>query len=50
MADVNLKTNDKKIPLNDFMQELLTNIILGYLKTAKRMPDEIKTINIEIQL
>jgi len=51
MTEVILKVNrDKEIPLNDFMQEMLANIILGYLKTAKEMPDEIKTISIEIQL
>ncbi len=49
MTDVKLEVSDKEIPLNDFMKEMLTNILLGYLKTAKGMPDEIKSINITIQ-
>ncbi len=50
MTDVNLKVNDKEIPLNQMMKEMLINLILGYLKSAKKMPDEIKSINMEIQL
>ena len=50
MTDVNLQVNDKEIPLNQMMKEMLINLILGYLKSAKKIPDEIKSINIEIQL
>jgi len=50
MTKVILKTNDKEIPLNDLMQDMLTNIIIGYLKTAKQVPENINTISIEIQL
>lgn len=50
MTKVILKINDKEIPLNDLMKDMLTNIILGYLKTAKKIPEDIKTIGIEIQL
>ena len=45
-----LKINDKEIPLNNFMKEMLVNILLGYIKTAKKVPEDIKTINIEIQI
>lgn len=50
MTEIILKVNDKEIPLNDFMQSMLTNLMLGYLKSAKEIPDEIKTINLEIKI
>ena len=49
MSDVNLQVNEKEIPLNDFMQEMLKNLILGYLKSAKEIPENIKNIKIEIK-
>ena len=45
-----LSVNEKKIPLKDFMQEMLTNIILGYIKTTKGTPEHIEKITIEINL
>jgi hypothetical protein len=50
MTTINLKVNEKELPLNDFMEKMLTNIILGYLKSAKGVPDKIKTIEIDISL
>jgi len=50
MSDVNLKVNDKKVPLNDFMEEMLKNLMLGYLKAAKGIPEDIKSISVEIEL
>jgi len=50
MPDVNLVVNEKNIPLKYFMQEMLTNIILGYLKSTKGVPENIKKIKIEISL
>ncbi|MFX1393572.1 MAG: hypothetical protein ACFFAH_08355 [Promethearchaeota archaeon] len=50
MTKVILKTNEKEIPLNDLMQDMLTNIILGYLKTAKQVPENINNISIKIEL
>lgn len=50
MPDVNLVVNEKNIPLKDFMQEMLTNIILGYLKSTKGVPENIKKIKIEVSL
>lgn len=50
MSDVNLKVNDEKVPLNDFMEELLKNLILAYIKAAKGIPDEIKSIDVKIEL
>ena len=50
MPVVNLTVNEKKIPLKDFMQEMLTNIILGYLKSTKAVPENKEKIKIEIKL
>ena len=50
MENVNLKINEKEIPLNELMKEMLTNLVLGYIKSAKKIPEEIKTIKIEINL
>ncbi|MFO7795692.1 MAG: hypothetical protein ACQERB_02960 [Promethearchaeati archaeon] len=50
MADIKLKINEKEIPLNEIMDSMLNNLILGYLKSIKGIPKEIKTINIEINL
>ena len=50
MENINLKINEKEIPLNELMKEMLTNLVLGYLKSAKKIPEEIKTIKIEINL
>ena len=48
--DTKLNINGKKIPLNDFMESMLKNLILGYLKSAKGIPEDIKQITIEIKL
>jgi hypothetical protein len=50
MPDVILEINQKSIPLNDLMKEMLTNIIMGYLKSAKKVPEDIKSISIDIHL
>ena len=50
MSDTKLIVNDKEIPLNELMKEMLTNLVLGYLKSAKKIPDEIDSINIEITM
>ena len=50
MIDVKLEVNDKDIPLNDLMKDMLSNILQGYLKSAKKLPDNIKSIKVDIQL
>ncbi len=50
MTEVVLKVNEKDVPLNDFMEEMITNLLLGYLKTAKEIPEDINSIKIEINL
>ena len=49
MTEIILKVNEKKIRLNDIMKEMLINIIIGYLKTLKEIPDEFNKINIDIK-
>ena len=44
MPVVNLKVNEKEVPLKDFMEGMLTNIILGYLKSTKGVPENIENI------
>ena len=50
MSEVNLKVNDENIPLNDFMEDMLKNLLLGYLNSAKGIPEEVKSINVKIDL
>ncbi len=50
MSEVDLKINDEKVPLNDFMEDMLKNLMLGYLKAAKGIPEDIKSISVEIEL
>ncbi|MFW9902017.1 MAG: hypothetical protein ACFFDY_12160 [Candidatus Thorarchaeota archaeon] len=50
MTKVILSVNERKIPLKDFMQEMLANIIQGYLKTTKGVPEKIENIRIEIEI
>ncbi len=50
MPEVKLIVNEKEIPLKDFMEGMLTNIILGFLKSTKGVPDSIEDINIEIRI
>jgi len=50
MPEVILKVNEKEVPLKDFMRGMLTNIILGFLKSTKGVPDNIEDINIEIRI
>lgn len=50
MSEIKLEVNEKEIPLNDLMQEMLENLILGYLKSAKEIPEKVNTIKLEIVL
>jgi hypothetical protein len=50
MTETILKVNDEKVPLNDFMEELMKNLLLGYLKSLKGIPEEIKSIDVIINL
>ncbi len=50
MPDINLKVNDEKIPLNEVMEGMLKNLLLGYLKAAKSIPEDITSITVKIDL
>ncbi|MBY8982061.1 MAG: hypothetical protein KGD57_03870 [Candidatus Lokiarchaeota archaeon] len=50
MTKILLEINEKEIPLNPLMENMLNNLILGYLKCTKKVPKEIKTIKVEIDL
>jgi hypothetical protein len=50
MPEVILEVNQNNIPLKDFMQEMLANIVLGYLKSTKHIPENINSISIDINL
>ena len=48
MSQVTLKINEKEVPLNEIMNQMLKNIILGYLKTLKGLPEPMESIDINI--
>ncbi len=50
MPDAKLIVNDKEIPLNPIIKNILINIIKGFIETLKKVPEEKKTISIEIEL
>ncbi|MFO8020740.1 MAG: hypothetical protein R6U96_19105 [Promethearchaeia archaeon] len=50
MSNIELKINNKDIPLNDLMQEMLENLIKGYIKSAKGIPEDIETIEVKLNL
>lgn len=50
MADIKLLINDKEIPLNPIMSKVLTNINLGFIEALKGIPNDKKTVNIDIKL
>jgi len=50
MSEIKLKVNDENIPLNDFMEDMLKHLLLGYLNAAKGIPEDIKSINVKIEL
>ena len=41
--------NNRKLPLNHFIQETLANMMVGFLKTLKELDESPKTIKIEIK-
>ena len=51
MSDIKLLINEKiEIPLNPIISKILTNIILGFIEALKDIPDEIKSLSINIKL
>ena len=43
MSEVNIKVNDENIPLNEFMENMLKHLLLGYLNAAKGIPEDVKS-------
>ncbi len=50
MLDVNLKVNEKDVPLNEIMSNMLTNLLMAYVKTLKKIPEDITKIQVNIEL
>ncbi len=50
MTEIKLLINEKEIPLNPIMSTILTKINLGFMEALKNLPDDKKTITIEIKL
>jgi hypothetical protein len=41
--------NNRKLPLNHFVQETLANMMVGFLRTLKELDESPKTIRIDIK-
>ncbi|MFX1277301.1 MAG: hypothetical protein ACFFBP_07985 [Promethearchaeota archaeon] len=50
MADIKLLVNDKEIPMNEFIQEILINVSKGFITSLKGIPEDIRAIKIDIKL
>ncbi len=48
MQKVKLLVDDKEVPLNEIMSNVLNNIILGFIDVLKGVPEEKKYVNVEI--
>lgn len=47
--ETELWINNRRLPLNHFVQETLANMMVGFLKTLKELEESPKTIKIEIK-
>ena len=50
VASIKLQVNDKQIPLNPIMSNVLNNIIIGFIDVLKGIPEEKQLIKVEIAL
>ncbi len=41
--------NDRKLPLNHFVQETLANIMIGFTKTLKQLEETPKSMELKIK-
>ncbi|MBY9002940.1 MAG: hypothetical protein KGD73_03115 [Candidatus Lokiarchaeota archaeon] len=48
MEYVKIEVDDKEIPLNEIMSNVIANIVDGFLDALKDIPEVRKKINIEI--
>lgn len=44
-----LKINNEEIPLNSFVQELISSTILGMISSLKKKEEEIESVEIAIK-
>ncbi len=47
--ETEMTVNNRKLPLNHFVQETLANMMVGFLKTLKELDESPKVIKIEIK-
>ena len=50
MSDIKLFVNNKEIPLNEFIENIIVNVNLGIVASLKKIPEDRKSIKIEIEL
>ena len=50
MANVKILINDKEIPINQFIKDVTLNVTLGIIDSLKKIPEQKKSIKIEIVL
>ena len=48
MENVKLEVDDKEIPLNEIMSNVISNIVEGFLDALHDIPNVRKKINLEI--
>ncbi len=47
--ETEMRVNNRKLPLNHFVQETLANTIVGFLKTLKELDEPPKNVEINIK-
>ena len=50
MSDIKLFVNNEEIPLNEFIENIIVNVNLGIVASLKKIPEDKKSIKIEIEL
>ena len=50
MSVIKLFVNNEEIPLNDFIENIIVNVNLGIIASLKKIPEDKKSIKIEIEL
>jgi hypothetical protein len=49
MKKITLKVNEKDIPLNEIMSNMLTNILTAFVNTLKKIPEDMSDIQVHIE-
>ena len=50
MVEVKILINDKEIPINQFIKDVVINVNMGLVESLKKIPENKKSIKIEIEL